>query len=68
LISAAARRIPASPGEPIDARPPVSLKTAPIRIGPDAAEAWLSAPASVNASKAAMAAGAVRGDKISNVL
>ena len=47
LICAAARRMPARPGDPIDPKPPLSLKTAPIRIGSTAAEAlaWTPPPA-----------------------
>jgi len=39
--------MPARPGDPIDPKPPLSLKTAPIRIGSAAAEAlaWTPPPA-----------------------
>jgi hypothetical protein len=60
LICAAARRIPASPGEPIDLRPPVSLKTAPIRIGSDPADAPRSTPPNARTNTAAMAAADAR--------
>jgi hypothetical protein len=52
LISSAASRMPASPGAPIEARPPDSLKTAPIRIGSAGEDAQFPPP-SVKTSTAA---------------